>query len=59
MLDRLGDGTGPLPRRTWQQWRRNGKAPHCYKLPNGRVVCRVDEFEAWFESLLDNEGAAA
>jgi hypothetical protein len=51
MLIRLGDENGPLPRRTWQQWRAAGKAPRCYKLPNGRVVCREDEFEAWFERL--------
>lgn len=49
MLDILG-----VSRRTWQEWRACGKAPRCYKLPNGRVVCREDEFERWLESLLDN-----
>ena len=59
MLERLGDESGPLPRRTWQQWRKDGRAPRCYKLPNGRVVCRIDEFDSWFENLLDTTGAAA
>ncbi|THV29690.1 excisionase [Glycomyces paridis] len=53
MLGRLGDEHGPLPRRTWQQWRATGKTPPCYKLPNGRVVCKESEFDAWFEGLLD------
>lgn len=49
MLDILG-----VSRSTWQEWRACGKTPRCYKLPNGRVVCREDEFDRWLESLLDN-----
>ncbi|GAB3226543.1 hypothetical protein GCM10027447_16820 [Glycomyces halotolerans] len=59
MLERLGDENGPLSRRTWQAWRACGKAPKCYKLPNGRVVCTVDEFERWFENLMEETGVAA
>lgn len=59
MLELLGDENGPLPRRTWQQWRANGKGPKCHKLPNGRVVCRVDEFDRWLESLVDHPEVAA
>ncbi|WP_335986498.1 helix-turn-helix transcriptional regulator [Glycomyces sp. MUSA5-2] len=46
MLELLG-----VSRRTWQEWRACGKGPDCYKLPNGRVVCREDDFDRWLESL--------
>jgi hypothetical protein len=59
MLERLGDENGPLPRRTWQAWRKCGKAPRCHKLPNNRVVCTVEEFDRWFETLLDDMEAHA
>ena len=54
MLQILG-----VSRRTWQQWRSCGKGPRCHKLPNGRVVCREDEFERWLKSLLEGEGSDA
>ncbi|GAB3645994.1 helix-turn-helix transcriptional regulator [Glycomyces tarimensis] len=54
MLEHLGDENGPLPRRTWQQWRANGKAPKCYRLPNGQLRCRTTDFDQWLEALEDN-----
>lgn len=51
ILEDLGGPDGPLPRRTWQEWRAKGTGPKCIKLPNGELrVCRT-EYERWLESL--------
>lgn len=50
ILEDLGDEKGPLPRRTWQEWRRKGTAPRCIKLPNGKIRVRREEYKRWLES---------
>ncbi|WP_439650287.1 helix-turn-helix transcriptional regulator [Glycomyces amatae] len=48
----LADEDGrPLPRRTWQQWRADGKAPPAIRLPNGQLRIRRADFEAWLAGL--------
>lgn len=46
----LGDEKGPLPRRTWQQWKHDGTGPACIRLPNGKIRVRRDEYERWLAS---------
>lgn len=51
ILEDLGGPDGPLPRRTWQEWRAKGTGPKCIKLPNGELRVRHTEYERWLESL--------
>lgn len=51
ILEDLGGPDGPLPRRTWQEWRAKGTGPKCIKLPNGELRVRRAEYERWLESL--------
>lgn len=52
ILELIGDvdGTGPLPRRTWQEWRSKGTAPKCVRLPNRQLRIRQDEYERWLKT---------
>ena len=36
----------PLPRSTWDKWRKRGVGPYMRRLPNGSLWCYGDEFEA-------------
>jgi len=52
ILQILADENGrPLPRRTWQQWRAEGKAPPAIRLPNGQLRIRRADFETWLAEL--------
>jgi hypothetical protein len=55
ILEDLGGPDGPLPRRTWQEWRTKGTSPKCVKLPNGELRVRRAEYERW---LSEREAAA-
>jgi hypothetical protein len=54
ILADLGGPDGPLPRRTWQEWRAKGTGPKCVKLPNGELRVRRAEYERW---LAEREAA--
>lgn len=42
-----------IHRSTLAKWRTRGLFPPAKKLPNGRVVVRRDDFEAWMNDLPD------
>ncbi|MFI6512133.1 helix-turn-helix transcriptional regulator [Streptosporangium sp. NPDC050855] len=44
-----------ISRRTFYDWRAKGRAPRCFKLPNGDLRIRRTDFENWLNNL---EGAA-
>jgi predicted DNA-binding transcriptional regulator AlpA len=50
LLDDLG-----VSRSTFHDWRVKGRAPRCLKLPNGELRIRRVDYEAWLESLTDDE----
>jgi hypothetical protein len=50
ILEDLADETGPLSRRTWNEWRAKGTGPKCIKLPNGELRVRRAEYERWLNS---------
>jgi hypothetical protein len=50
ILADLGGPSGPLPRRTWQEWRTKGTGPKCIKLPNGELRIRIAEYERWLSA---------
>lgn len=41
-----------VTRNTFDKWRRSGKGPVAYRLPNGSLRFRKSDVEAWFENLL-------
>lgn len=47
LLEMLG-----VTRNTFDKWRRSGKGPVAYRLPNGSLRFRKSDVEAWFENLL-------
>lgn len=58
ILQILADEHGnPLPRRTWQQWRAEGKAPPAIRLPNRQLRIRRADFETWLAGLAEHEEA--
>ena len=44
--------------RTWQRWRKTGKAPHCKRLPNGELRIERTVYENWLAGLDEIRGAA-
>jgi excisionase family DNA binding protein len=40
-----------ISRSTFYDWRAKGKAPHCFKLPNGDLRVRRSDFDKWLSSL--------
>jgi predicted DNA-binding transcriptional regulator AlpA len=40
-----------ISRSTFYDWRLKGRAPRCYKLPNGDLRIRRRDLDEWFESL--------
>jgi hypothetical protein len=50
ILEDLGGPSGPLSRRTWQEWRAKGTGPKCIKLPNGDLRIRRTEYDRWLNS---------
>lgn len=40
-----------ISRSTFYDWRVKGRAPRCYKLPNGDLRIRRSDLDEWFESL--------
>lgn len=46
VLDELG-----VDETTFYRWRRNGKAPRAFKLPNGKLRIRRSALNAWLDSL--------
>ena len=56
VLALLGEADGqPLPRRTWQQWRLEGRAPECHRLPNGHLRIHRPALDAWLARLKEDE----
>lgn len=54
ILQILADEHGrPLPRRTWQQWRTDGRTPPAIRLPNGQLRVRRADFETWLAELTE------
>jgi hypothetical protein len=54
ILQILADEHGrPLPRRTWQQWRSDGRTPPAIRLPNGQLRIRRADFETWLAGLTE------
>jgi excisionase family DNA binding protein len=45
-----------IARSTFYDWRAKGRAPHCFKLPNGELRIRRSDYETWLSSL-DEEAA--
>jgi predicted DNA-binding transcriptional regulator AlpA len=41
-----------VTRNTFDKWRRSGRGPVAYRLPNGSLRFRKSDVEAWFENLL-------
>lgn len=41
-----------VTRNTFDKWRRSGRGPAAYRLPNGSLRFRKSDVEAWFEDLL-------
>jgi predicted DNA-binding transcriptional regulator AlpA len=41
-----------VTRNTFDKWRRSGRGPAAYRLPNGSLRFRKSDVEAWFENLL-------
>lgn len=39
-----------ISRRTFQQWRANGRAPRCLKLPNGEIRVSRTEYDRWLNT---------
>lgn len=54
ILNELG-----ISRRTWQEWRCIGRTPKCYRLPNGSLRIKRNDFDCWMENLIDNMERAA
>lgn len=42
-----------IARSTFDEWRAKGRAPRCLKLPNGRILIRISDYEAWLESCVE------
>ena len=40
-----------ISRSTFYDWRAKGKAPHCFRLPNGELRIRRSDFDRWLTSL--------
>jgi len=40
-----------VARSTFYDWRAKGRAPRCFKLPNGDLRIRRSDFETWLASL--------
>lgn len=40
-----------IARSTFYDWRAKRKAPPCFKLPNGDLRIRRNDFESWISSL--------
>ena len=40
-----------ISRSTFYDWRAKGKAPHCFRLPNGELRIRRSDFDKWLASL--------
>jgi excisionase family DNA binding protein len=40
-----------ISRSTFYDWKAKGRAPRCYKLPNGDLRIRRRDFDEWFASL--------
>jgi len=40
-----------ISRSTFYDWRAKGKAPHCFRLPNGELRIRRSDFDTWLASL--------
>lgn len=54
LLEMLG-----VTRNTFDKWRRSGKGPVAYRLPNGSLRFRKSDVEAWFENLLLEDAETA
>ncbi|GAB4001212.1 hypothetical protein GCM10029992_36010 [Glycomyces albus] len=48
-------GWSSTPRRTWQQWRTDGNAPECHRLPNGQLRIHRPAFDAWMTRLKEHK----
>jgi predicted DNA-binding transcriptional regulator AlpA len=42
-----------ISRSTFNDWRAKGDAPHCIKLPNGKIRIRLETYEAWLKTRED------
>jgi excisionase family DNA binding protein len=42
-----------ISRSTFYMWKATGKAPRCYKLPNGQIRIRRADYDEWFASLAE------
>ena len=40
-----------IARSTFYDWRAKGRAPRCFKLPNGDLRIRRDDFDDWLSTL--------
>lgn len=40
-----------VTRSTFYAWRQTGKAPRCFKLPNGQIRVRRTDLDEWLDSL--------
>ncbi|MEV0645533.1 helix-turn-helix domain-containing protein [Phytomonospora sp. NPDC050363] len=40
-----------VARRTWQEWRADGRTPKCRRLPNGQLRISRADYSAWLDSL--------
>ena len=47
---------GGVSRRTFYRWRELGRAPRCFKLPNGEIRVHRSAFAAWLASLEETAG---
>lgn len=52
MLEELDVSPG-----TWAKWRQAGKTPRMLRLPNRELRCYRSVFDAWLETLLEEEAA--
>jgi excisionase family DNA binding protein len=42
-----------ISRSTFYEWRAKGKAPRCFRLPNGDLRIRRSEYERWLQAQED------
>ncbi|WP_312875562.1 helix-turn-helix transcriptional regulator [Allocatelliglobosispora scoriae] len=44
-----------ITRSTYYDWRRTGKAPRSRRLPNGSIRIDRDVYEAWLDTLIEED----
>jgi predicted DNA-binding transcriptional regulator AlpA len=54
----LAELGGNVSRNVFYRWRRTGRAPAGFKIPNGDLRFRRDEITEWLESLERGSAAA-